>query len=166
MAPFVEQHLHDLEFVLVAEDAAVDALFHYRQGVAQHQLVGGQGAVGVARPGLGDDAADAAQLAAVGDDLDFGRQRDQFLQRQGGIAGDAGDAVGEAAADGFAAFDPLRQQDVVKECLGMRQAQAQCAVRGAERSLVLQYAQELAGAVQFRLPFRKQDRPTRACWAR
>jgi hypothetical protein len=99
VAPLVEQHLHDIQFVLVAEDAAVDALFHDRQRVAQHQLVGGEAAVAVAGTRFGDDAADAAQLAAVGDDLDFGGQRDEAsLSGSAGSLGDARDAVVDAAA--------------------------------------------------------------------
>jgi hypothetical protein len=132
MAPFVEQHLHDGQLVPVAEDAAVDALFHDRQRVADGQLVSGEAAVAVAGTRFGDDAADAAQRAAVGDDLDFGGQRDEAFQRQCRVAGDAGDTVLDAAADGLGAGDLLRQQRIVGQALRMRQPQAQRAVRGAQ----------------------------------
>lgn len=146
LAPFVAQHLHDLQLVLVAEHAAVGALFHHGEHVAQDQLVAGQAAVGVARARLGDDAAHAAEHAAVGDELQFGRQRDQVLQRDVRAAGEAGDAVVDAAADRLVAHDPLGQQHVLRELAALGQAQAQRPVRGAQDLLVLQNPQELARA--------------------
>jgi hypothetical protein len=147
VAPFVAQQLHDLELVVVAEDAAAAALFHDGEDVAQHQLVGGQAAVGVAGARFGDDAAHAAQLAAVGHELQFRRQRDEFLERQRRAAGQAGDAVVNAAADRFAADHALRQQDVVRQLARVGETQAQRAVGGAQGLLVLQDPQEFAGAV-------------------
>jgi hypothetical protein len=124
MAPFVEQDLHDLQLALVAENAAVGALFHDRQRIADPQLVGGQRAVAIAGTGLGHDAADAAQLAAVGHELDFGGQRDQFLERQVRPAGHARDQVVDAAADRLGARNPLRQQDVIRQLVRVGQAEA------------------------------------------
>ena len=148
LAPFVEQHLHDLEFVLVAKHPAVDPLFHDRQRVAYHQLVDTQATVEITGTGFGHDAAGSAQLAAVGDEPDVSRQRDEFLERQARRGGDAGDGVFEAAANGFAAGDALRHQDVIEKMVGMAKTQPDRAVGRRQRTLVLQHAQEFAGAVQ------------------
>jgi hypothetical protein len=150
--PFVEQHLHDIEFALGAENAAVDALFHDGHGVAQHQLVSGQAAVAVAGARFGDDAADAAQLAAVGDQLELGRQRNQFLQRQQRRAGQARDAVMDAAADRFRSLDTLRQEHVVEESFRMVQAQTQGTVGRTEWFFVLQDLQQFSRTVHHRSP--------------
>jgi hypothetical protein len=48
--PHVEQHLHDFEFVLMAENPAVSALLHHGQRVPQNQVVDGHAAVDVAGP--------------------------------------------------------------------------------------------------------------------
>ena len=130
LAPFFEQQLHDLQFVLVEKHARIDALVHQRQRVAQHQLISGQAAIALAGAGFGDDAAHAAQGAPVGHDLQLGRHGDELLERQLRVGRHAQDAVFDAATQGFGAMDALRQQHIAIDALRISQAQPQRPVGG------------------------------------
>ena len=130
LTPFLEQQLHDLQFGLVEKHARIDALVHQHQCIAQHQLIGRQAAIALTCHRFGDDAADAAQLAAIRHKLQLGRYSHELLERQPRIGCHAQDAVIDAAADGFAAADALRQQHVVIDALRIREPQPQRPVGG------------------------------------
>src|SRR5471032_1839102 len=79
LLPLVEQYFDDVDFVCVAEDAGIDALFHDGERIAYHQLVAGKATIAAASLRLGDDAGNIAQAASVCDELQFDRNRNKLL---------------------------------------------------------------------------------------
>ena len=132
LPPLLKQELHDLQCVLVAKHPRIDAFFHQGQTIAQHQLIGRQATIALPRARFGDDAADPAQLPPVGDDLQFGWHGDELFQRQLRLGGHAQDAVLNPAADGLAAADALRQQDILIDTFRISEAQPQSTLVGGQ----------------------------------
>ncbi len=126
--PFRHERRDDIQFVLVAEYARIGLVFQNGQRVAHDQLIGRETAVALTRRGFRDDAADAAQLSAIGDDLQFCGNADEMLERQRHALGHAQDPEREAAANRFAADYPLWQQGLVAGAVLAIQDQAQRAV--------------------------------------
>ena len=89
LAPLVHQDARDVNFVHAQEHAGIGALLHDGQRIAQHQLVGRQAAIALAFRRALDNAADRAQSAAVGHELQLDGQADEFLERQAGLRGHA-----------------------------------------------------------------------------
>ncbi|GAB2849694.1 hypothetical protein GCM10027277_17330 [Pseudoduganella ginsengisoli] len=122
-AGFEDQCLDNFQLRRICEYAGVHIEVEDRQRIAHHQLIRGEPAIAFSLAGFGDNAANAAQIAFICDDLQLNRRADESFQGNAGVQCDAVNAQIDTVAYRGDTTDLMGQQQVVVHAV--RQAESQ-----------------------------------------